>query len=96
MRAAKRAPITQTVINRMGEELRKSAEAGFTVDQCLALCCERGWQGFQHAWLLNAVQANGQGRGTGNRSGQLHANAEEARRQFHLSKQQGEVPHVGF
>ena len=54
MRKAKRAPITQTVLNALGKELAKAKGLGFTVDECLAQACLKNWQGFNAHWMLNA------------------------------------------
>ena len=53
MRKAKRAPISQTVIDRLGGEINAAVAAGYTADDCLALCVLKGWQGFKFSWLQN-------------------------------------------
>lgn len=53
-----RAAVTQTVINRMATELHKAAQAGYTVDDCLSLACERGWRGIKAEWVINANSSN--------------------------------------
>lgn len=47
-RNAKRAPLTATALR--GIE-REAAKAGVTLDDALAMCCERGWTGFRAAWM---------------------------------------------
>lgn len=58
-RKAKRAPISQTVINQFGNELHKAAALGYSVDQCLAECMTSGWQGFKAAWIANRNNTGG-------------------------------------
>jgi uncharacterized protein YdaU (DUF1376 family) len=53
MRKAKRAPVSQTVIDRLAPEINAAVAAGYTADDCLSLCVLRGWQGFKFQWLLN-------------------------------------------
>lgn len=49
LRKAKKAPVSKTVITRIWAEAEK---AGMTLDATLALCCARGWQGFEAKWVL--------------------------------------------
>ncbi|MBN3207181.1 helix-turn-helix domain-containing protein [Pectobacterium brasiliense] len=56
-RNAKRAPITQTVVNILGQELAKAVNAGWTVDQALGEAMAAGWQGLKFEWLVNRNQA---------------------------------------
>lgn len=56
LRQKKRAPVSQTVINNFGSQLRVARGYGFTVDQCLAQCIVSGWQGFQASWMLGREQ----------------------------------------
>ncbi|AOR58847.1 helix-turn-helix domain-containing protein [Pectobacterium parmentieri] len=56
-RKAKRAPITQTVVNILGQELTKAANAGWTVDQALGEAMAAGWQGLKFEWLANRNQS---------------------------------------
>lgn len=60
MRKRLKANVSQTVINRFASELRKAANYGYTVDQCLAECVTRNWRGFEVQWMLNSKQPNGQ------------------------------------
>ncbi|MEW5248895.1 helix-turn-helix domain-containing protein [Microbulbifer sp. 2201CG32-9] len=54
--ATRKAKLTQTAVNRMAIELRKAAAAGYSVDDCLSVCCERGWRSFRLEWLKNHEQ----------------------------------------
>ena len=49
LRLAKRAPITQTVIDGIS---REAVKASITLETALATCCERGWQSFKAEWYL--------------------------------------------
>ena len=53
MRKSKKAPVSQTVINRLAKKFLEAEKQGYTVDDCLAECVVRGWRGFDLAWLLN-------------------------------------------
>src|SRR5690606_16948469 len=44
-RQQKRSPLTQTVVDQFGREAQKAAAKGYTVDEFLAECLARGWQG---------------------------------------------------
>ncbi|WP_332399267.1 hypothetical protein [Vibrio metschnikovii] len=56
MRDKKRAPITQTVINRLASKLFEAHQRlGMSVDDVLGLCAERGWQGFEVDWIERLV-----------------------------------------
>lgn len=65
LRQAKRAPLTQTALNRIAGEVDKVRRHGFTLNDALAMCCERGWQGFKAEWL----ERNGNGGNYRNGSG---------------------------
>ncbi|HAT3794561.1 TPA: hypothetical protein I8624_002548 [Serratia marcescens] len=52
-RKAKRAPISQTVLNLLAKELAIAVNAGWTVDGALAEAMAAGWQGLKAEWLLN-------------------------------------------
>lgn len=56
LRQSKKAPITQTVVNRMGAELHKVKEHGITVDDFLSECITRGWQGGKAEWMIKDRQ----------------------------------------
>ncbi|MBY7923744.1 hypothetical protein KW453_15900 [Vibrio fluvialis] len=62
MRDKKRAPVTQTVINRLASKLVAAGKQfGMSVDDVLGLCVERGWQGFEIEWLANVNRGKPQG-----------------------------------
>jgi uncharacterized protein YdaU (DUF1376 family) len=48
-RKSKKAPITQTAIDRIRKEADK---AGIDLAEALAYCCSRGWVGFEASWIL--------------------------------------------
>lgn len=51
LRRKKRAPTTQVVVDRLAPELHKALARGWSVDDVLAECAMRGWQGFHADWL---------------------------------------------
>jgi len=55
VRKAKRAVITQTVIDDFGEEFRKAEKFGYSVNDCLKLAVTKGWQGFKFNWMQNEI-----------------------------------------
>jgi uncharacterized protein YdaU (DUF1376 family) len=55
VRKAKRAVITQTVIDDFGEEFRKAEKFGYSVNDCLRLAVTKGWQGFKFNWMQNEI-----------------------------------------
>lgn len=61
-RQAKQAPLTQTAIDRLATEMHSAVTHGYSVDDCLGLCCEKGWRGFKLEWLLNHENQQGQGK----------------------------------
>lgn len=58
MRRAKRASLSQTVLDSFGEEFKKAIAQGFTVDDCLKIAITSSWTGFKFDWVLNQ-QARG-------------------------------------
>lgn len=48
LRKAKRAPITDTVVQRIRAEASK---VSMTLEDALRTCCARGWQGFEAEWI---------------------------------------------
>jgi uncharacterized protein YdaU (DUF1376 family) len=54
IRKAKKAPITQRVVDGLRAEAEK---AGWTFEQSLNECCLRGWQSFKADWLSNKTFA---------------------------------------
>ncbi len=57
VRQAKKAPLTQTVVNTMGKELQVLERSRVSVDQALTIACVRGWQGFKADWVLNHLNS---------------------------------------
>lgn len=47
LRKSKKAPITATAVAGIQREAEK---AGLTLQEALAMCCERGWSGFKADW----------------------------------------------
>lgn len=58
-RKAKKAPVTQTAINRIASE---AVKAGWTLEQALQETIMRGWQGFKAEWINNNQQGNNHGK----------------------------------
>ena len=58
-RKAKRAAVSQTVINILAKELTLAAAAGWSVDDALAEAMSAGWQGLKAEWLLNRAGSAG-------------------------------------
>lgn len=50
-RKAKKAPVTETVINRFAQEAEK---IGWTLEQALVESCAQNWQGFKAEWVKNS------------------------------------------
>lgn len=48
LRKQKRAPITQTAMDKI---TREAGKAGMTLEAALRVCCARGWQGFESEWV---------------------------------------------
>lgn len=55
LRKAKKAIITQTVVNRFGKELAQACAMGFTVNQCIETAVYKGWTGFEAEWMTNST-----------------------------------------
>lgn len=47
IRAAKKAPLTETAMSGIRDEASK---AGISLEDALKVCCLRGWQGFKAEW----------------------------------------------
>lgn len=60
LRKAKRAPVTQTVVD---DAKRECAKAGMTLENFLRIWCRRGSQGLEAAWLKPDERAQGQAAG---------------------------------
>jgi uncharacterized protein YdaU (DUF1376 family) len=58
IRKAKKSPLTQTAIDGI---TREAAKAGLTLGNALAVCCERGWQGFKADWMASLTQGRDKG-----------------------------------
>lgn len=52
LRKAKRAPVTQTVIDDLQ---REAGKAGLSLSEALTICCRKGWQGFDASWNWQGV-----------------------------------------
>ena len=61
LRAAKRAPISETVINTMSTSFWELSKHGVSVNQALKICCQQGWQGLKTDWVLNHLSKNSGG-----------------------------------
>lgn len=48
IRKSKRAALTQTAVDGIK---REAAKAGYSLEQAIRTCCERGWQGFKAEWV---------------------------------------------
>lgn len=77
LRAKKRAPVTPTVLLQLH---READAAGMTLDATLALCCVRGWTGFEAAWVLKDA-----GGGRGGAPAKFNATA-------HVNRNRGQRP----
>lgn len=55
LRKAKRASVTQTAVDGIRREANK---AGYTMEQAIRTCCERGWQGFKAEWVTGNNRNN--------------------------------------
>lgn len=55
LRKTKKAPVSQTVLNKFGKELAKAKELGFSVEDCFEQIIIKSWQGFEADWMLKAV-----------------------------------------
>lgn len=54
-RKEKRAKVTQTAVDGIRREANK---AGYTMEQAIRTCCERGWQGFKAEWVTGNNRNN--------------------------------------
>jgi len=53
LRKSAKAPISQTVVTRFGNQLSRAKDLGFSVDDCLGKVIEKGWKGFNADWMAN-------------------------------------------
>lgn len=58
IRKAKRAPLTDTALAGIEKQARA---AGMDLAAALAMCCERGWQGFDAGWVSGHASGKGSG-----------------------------------
>ena len=72
-RKAKRAPVTQTVIDSIGKELTKSFNDGYDVDECLSEAVSAGWQSFRYDWYLKRIGSSSKGFDTNKARSQIGA-----------------------
>ena len=65
VRKAKRAPLTATALAGLR---REAAKAGMSLQDAMAMCCERGWVSLRSAWpeVQRAVSASPRGGQVGN------------------------------
>lgn len=73
LRKAKRAPVTQTVLDGAASEAGK---AGLSIEDFLRVWCRRGSQGLEAAWIKPAERINGHGDEPGWRREQRERNEE--------------------
>ncbi|WP_187153333.1 hypothetical protein [Candidatus Arsenophonus triatominarum] len=50
-RKNKKAPLTQTALNRLATAVNEANELGYSTDNVLAECMLRNWQGFEVSWI---------------------------------------------
>lgn len=53
MRKAQKKPISQNVLDRVGKELQKAAQDGYSVNECLQEWETRNWKGFKAEYMVN-------------------------------------------
>ena len=49
LRTANKAPLTKTALTKIEKQAQL---AGYTLEQALQTCCERGWRGFDASWVI--------------------------------------------
>lgn len=54
IRKAKQKPLTETAVKAI---IRECEKAGWSVEQAVTVCCERGWQSFQAKYVENEKPA---------------------------------------
>lgn len=55
-----KAPLTQTVVNTIAKELRKSQEHGISPDDAMGIAMTRGWKGFKATWIRDDINTTGE------------------------------------
>ncbi len=53
IRRAKKSPMTNTALAGI---IREADKAGYSLEQALKTCCERGWVGFKAEWVADKTQ----------------------------------------
>lgn len=61
MRKRIKADVSQTVVTQFGRQMTLAHQAGYSVDDCLALCVTKAWRGFNFDWLKNVEAQHAQG-----------------------------------
>ena len=61
VRKAHRAPVSQTVINRLAPHINKLYRSGVSADDAFAIAVENGWRGIKYQWVQNAIAQDMQG-----------------------------------
>jgi hypothetical protein len=64
LRQAKKAPVTETVLEMFTAE---SSKAAMSLNDALRICCSRGWAGFKAEWITDLVTAGTAGTSRPNR-----------------------------
>jgi len=59
-----KAPVSQTVVTRFGNQLSIAKDLGYSVDECLGKVIEKGWKGFSAEWMSNDSQQSFGGNAT--------------------------------
>lgn len=83
LRKAKGSPLTPTALQRIEAEARK---AGWSLQDALAECCARGWQGFKAEWVKDS-QAKG---GFGGKNREFVSKHDQARAALGLPPREAE------
>ncbi|KAF1006759.1 MAG: hypothetical protein GAK28_02435 [Luteibacter sp.] len=97
LRKKKRADVSETVIRAMGAELHRAAAKGYAVDEALATCVLRGWQGLEAKWLdpktggNHAADRNDHRESLAERAERLYAEGEA--REAAIAAEQRELGH---
>ncbi|MCK4706223.1 MAG: hypothetical protein KAT90_12130 [Gammaproteobacteria bacterium] len=58
MRKRLKAPVSQTVINRLGKHLYEAVNAGYSINDCMGEAVTRNWKGFKLEWMQNSASQN--------------------------------------
>lgn len=80
-RKRKKAPLTQSAVTILAEQLQLAVDAGWTADRALSEAMSMGWTGLRYEWLANATQrGNAVATGAGRRQ-QVQETPAQRRRQ---------------